>query len=102
MASRLKLHDEFCKVARNTNVYFNPPEGFRMKYPAIRYSLSGGVSVRANNRLYRNTDQYSAIVIDEDPDSTIFRDILEHFPMSSLGTPYVANGLNHWPITIYY
>lgn len=102
MASRLQLHTEICKVARNNNVYFNPPEDFRMQYPAIRYSLSGVDLVRANNGIYRSTNQYSVTVIDEDPDSTIFMDILAHFPMCSLGRPYPADGLNHWPITLYY
>lgn len=102
MASRLKLHNEICNVARTNNVYFNPPEDFRMQYPAIRYSLSGVVLVRANNGIYRSTNQYSLTVIDEDPDSTIFADIFHHFPMCSVGRPYVSDGLNHWPITLYY
>lgn len=102
MASRLKLHTELCKVLGTENVYFNPPEDIRMKYPAIRYSLSGVDLVRANNGVYRSTNQYSVTVIDEDPDSDIYVKILTNFPMCSIGRPYVADGLNHWPITLYY
>ena len=102
MASRLELHEELCKLLGSTNVYFNPPEDVMMKYPAIRYSLSGVDHVRANNKIYRNTNQYSLVVIDPDPDSQIFTDLLAHFPMCSLGRPYTAENLSHFPLTLYY
>lgn len=102
MASRLKLHEELCEILGSRNVYFNPPEDHKMKYPAIRYSLSGVDHARANNVIYRNTNQYSVIVIDEDPDSTIFMRILEHFQMCSAGSPYTAENLSHFPLTLYH
>ena len=102
MASRLELHEELCEILGSRNVYFNPPEDVKMKYPAIRYSLSGVDLVKANNKIYRNTNQYSLTVIDEDPDSDIYMKILTHFPMCSLGRPYPADGLNHFPLTLYY
>lgn len=102
MPSRLELHDELCEILGSRNVYFNPPEGVKMQYPAIRYSLSGVDLVHANNKVYRNTNQYSLMVIDEDPDSTIFLRILSHFPMCSLGRPYPSDNLSHFPLTLYY
>ena len=102
MASRLDLHEELCELLGSRNVYFNPPEDMKMKYPAIRYSLSGVDLARANNGIYRSTNQYSLTVIDEDPDSTIFLKLLSHFQMCSLGRPYPAEGLNHFPLTLYY
>ena len=102
MASRLELHEELCKLLGSRNVYFNPPEDIKMKYPAIRYSLSGVDLARADNKIYRNTNQYSLTVIDEDPDSQIYVKILTHFQMASLGRPYPAENLNHFPLTLYY
>ena len=102
MASRLELHEELCELLGSRNVYFNPPEDIKMNYPAIRYSLSGVDLVHANNKVYRSTNQYSLMVIDPDPDSEIHTKILQHFPMCNLGRPYPAEGLNHFPLTLYF
>lgn len=102
MASRLELHEELCKILGSRNVYFNPPEDVKMQYPAIRYSLAGMDLVHANNKIYRNTNQYSVTVIDEDPDSDIHTKILHKFSMCSLNRPYPSDGLNHFPLTLYY
>lgn len=102
MASRTELHDELIDILGAKNVYYNPPETVKMEYPAIRYSLSGIDHLRANNKIYKNTNQYLVIVIDEDADSEIHNRILEHFPMCSFGHPYVADNLYHFPLTLYY
>lgn len=102
MASRLELHEELCEVLGSRNVYFQPPESVKMKYDAIRYQL-GGIDVkRANNTVYRNTNQYDGVVITKDPDTTIPTTLLMRFQMCSLGRPYTADNLNHYPFTIYY
>lgn len=102
MASRLKLHEELCEILGTRNVYFQPPASVMMQYDAIRYSLADPNLVRADDGIYLKTNQYDGIVITHDPDSTIPDAILYHFPMSSLGRPYVADNLNHFPFTIYY
>lgn len=102
MASRLILHEELCKILGSRNVYFNPPETVKMKYPAIRYSLSGVDLAHANDKIYKNTNQYSITVIDENPDSKIYVDIMKHFSMCRPSGPYLADGLNHFPLTLYY
>ena len=102
MASRLKLHEEFCTILESKNVYFQPPESVKMEYPAIRYSASDPDQKSANNRNYSKTNKYEGVVIDHDPDSDISDKILAHFPMCRLGRPYPANGLNHFPFTLYY
>ena len=102
MASRLELHEELCTVLGSRNVYFNPPESVRMNYDAIRYKLSGKDIKRANNKIYQSVNQYDGVVITRDPDTTIPDSLLEHFEMCSLGRPYPADNLNHYPFTLYY
>ena len=102
MASRLDLHEEFCTILESRNVYYDPPASVLMKYDAIRYKLSSKDLKRANNRIYRSTNEYEAIFITRDPDSPIPDTILEHFEMCSFGKPYVADNLYHFPFTIYY
>ena len=102
MASRLDLHEELCSVLGSRNVYFQPPESVKMKYPCIRYSSDGVDSVHANNRAYRNVKRYEGVVIDSNPDSVIADKILAHFEMCSLSPGYTADNLNHFPFTLYY
>lgn len=102
MASRLNLHEELCEILGTRNVYFQPPESVRMQYDAIRYSLAGKDLMRANNRVYRNTNQYDGVVITSNPDSIVPDAILNHFEMVSFGNPYTADNLYHYPFTLYY
>lgn len=102
MASRLELHEELCEVLGTRNVYFQPPESVKMKYDAIRYELGGKDIKRANNSAYRITNQYDGVVITRDPDTTIPDQLVARFEMCSLGRPYTADNLNHYPFTIYY
>lgn len=102
MASRLNLHEELCDILGSKNVYFQPPESVKMKYDAIRYSLSGKDLKRANNRIYQNTNQYDGVVITTNPDSTVPDELLNHFEMVSFGRPYTADNLHHYPFTLYY
>lgn len=102
MASRLELHEEFCKILGTRNVYFRSPSSEKMKYEAIRYDLSGKDLKRANDRIYQNMNCYEGVVITRDPDSTTPDIILNHFQMCSFGKPYMADNLNHFPFTLYY
>ena len=102
MASRLKLHEELCKILGSQNVYFQTPESVRMNYDAIRYSLSGKDLKRANNRIYHSTNQYEGVVITKNPDSTVPDALLNHFEMINFGRPYTADNLHHFPFTLYY
>ena len=107
MASRLKLHDEFIDILGTRNeehsrVYFQPPESKKMTYPCIRYKKSAPFFKTANNKNYSMINKYECVVIDWDPDSKIPDEIVEHFSMCSLGNPYTADNLNHFPFTLYY
>lgn len=102
MGSRLKLHEELCEILETMNVYNDPPASVKMKYPCIRY-LKGAPDVkRANNAVYRSTECYEGVVIDEDPDSEIPDKLLSRFQMCRLGKSYFAENLYHTPFTIYY
>lgn len=102
MASRLELHEELCDILGSRNVYFQPPESIKMKYPCIKYSLSRMLHKHANNKIYKNDIGYEVIVIDLDPDSTIHVKLLEHFQMCRFERSYTADDLNHNVLTIFY
>lgn len=100
MASRLSLQEELELFTEN--VYFNPPKSLIMKYDCIRYKLSGIDTSIANNKTYRATNEYELIVISEDPDCEIPSKLMAHFPMCSFVRFYIADGLNHFVLKLYY
>lgn len=100
--SRLKLHEELCKILGTRYVYFQPPESIKLNYPCIVYSKSEPSKRNANDKLYLNTNKYEGVVIDRDPDSEIPNKIVTHFPMCSLGRSYTSDNLNHTSFTLYY
>lgn len=102
MANRLDLHEEFCNILKTRNVYFNPPEGVKMNYPCIRYKLGGLDQKFADDISYRNVKKYEITVIDPDPDSAIYEEIIKHFRMCKLDGIYMASNLYHFVITLYY
>lgn len=101
MASRLELHEKLKELLGSGNVYYQPPAKHNMSYDAIRYSLSRKDTKFADDRRYKNMNCYELIVISRLPDPEVIEKILD-LPYSSLGRPYVADNLNHYPITLYY
>lgn len=102
MAERLTLHEELCELLGSRNVYFQTPESVKMSYDAIRYQLGGKDIIRANNHIYRKVNRYEGVIITRNPDTTLPDELIEHFEMCSLGRPYTADNLNHYPFTLYY
>lgn len=101
MPSRDELQTIFEELLGSRNVYYDPPTNLRMNYDAIRYSLSA-LNIRfANDKRYLNKKRYDAVVIARDPDPEVVDKILE-LPYTSMGKPYTADNLHHYPITIYF
>lgn len=101
MADRLELQSKFEELLGSRNVYYQPPENLKMNYPAIRYSLSGIENRPANNNKYLTLKRYDGIVISKKVDP----EIIEHIAVLkyvTIGRPYIAENLYHYPFTIYY
>ena len=101
MASRLNLHAELGEILGSKNVYYQPPESIKMKYPAIVYSKSNIRSTFANNAAYSNKKSYTITVIDKRPDNDVINELLK-LPYSSFDRHYVSDNLNHDVISLYY
>jgi hypothetical protein len=100
MASRLKLHEKFKELLGSGNVYYQPPAN-GMQYPAIRYSISDIDIKRADDTAYLKTRCYEVIVISKTPDHPVIEKILE-LPHSRFSRHYIADGLNHDVLTLYF
>lgn len=101
MASRLKLQNKLEELLGSENVYFQPPSSVKMKYPAIKYSLSNIEIKHADGTSYNNKRVYELILIDSNPDSE-FVDKLLQLPYCSFDRFYPSDNLNHYSFTLYY
>lgn len=101
MNSRLKLHELLCEALGSRQVYFQPPETVKMKYPAIVYSRNNISNRHANDDVYMQSPSYSITVIDKNPDSDIV-DKVSLLPRCRFDRHYTSDNLNHDTFTIYY
>lgn len=101
MASRTELQTCLQDLLGSNNVYYQSPEGTKMKYPAIRYSKSNIKATKANNTNYKLTNCYEIIVMDTKPDNPVINKLLE-LPYCAYSRNYKADGLNHDVFTLYF
>ena len=101
MDRRLKLHEELCDILGSRNVYFQPPESVKLKYPCIIYERSTGQTMHANNRMYSHLVSYTVKLITRNPKDPLI-DKLIKLPKCSFDRPYKADKLYHYVYTIYY
>ena len=101
MASRLNLHIILKSILGSENVYFQPPESIKMKYPAITYALDDIRSSHADNGVYSSRKKYTATLLDSNPDSQ-YVDMLAAMPTCQFERHYTSDNLNHWLFSFYY
>lgn len=99
--TRLTLQTKLEDLLGSNHVYYQPPENLKMEYPAIRYSKNDIENIYASNIKYISRDVYDLIVIDKKPDNPVIKKLLE-LPYSEFDRHYVADGLNHDIIRIFY
>lgn len=104
MDRRLKLHKKFTEVLPylGKNIHFQPPNGYKLKYPCVLYSKVGMNHTYADNKLYVGMDEYKVTVIETDPDGSIAYDILNEFKRVKFNTKFNNDGLYHTEISLYY
>lgn len=101
MNRRLELHELLCKVLGSRQVYYQPPESVKMKYPAIVYSRYDIENSSADNIPYKQSHFYQITVVDSDPDSEIVYKVSK-LPMCTFDRHYTKDNLNHDVFTICY
>ncbi len=101
MADRLSLQYLLEELLGSENVYFQPPESMKIKYPAIIYGLADIGNTHADDGVYLSRKRYQITLIDADPDSE-FVDKLVSLPTCRFDRSYASDNLNHWVVTIYY
>jgi len=99
---RHELHNKLKEVFGSNNIYFQPPENVRLKYPCIVYTRGSINDVPADNRDYTRRVRYTLTLIGEDPDSDMVDKLLEQLPYCSYDRYFVADNLSHDVFTLFY
>ena len=94
MGSRLELQKLLESILGSRNVYYQPPESIKIKYPAIIYSRNNVDNNFADDIVYMQNHTYQIIVIDANPDSEIVNKISK-LPMCRYNRHYTSDNLNH-------
>lgn len=102
MGRRLDLHEILVGILGSGNVYFQPPETIKMKYPCIVYEWASNNTQFADNYPYYIKRRYTITVIDPNPDSEIPDRVSKLQMCKPSNTNYQADKLNHYPFDLYY
>lgn len=100
--TRLNLDKELRALLGTSNVYFQPPESIKLKYPCFIYNLSSVPSIYANDRVYKSHRRYQVTYVTSDPDTQMIDDFLAAFQLVGFDRHFAADRLNHYIFTLYY
>jgi len=99
--TRVELDKILRTTLGSTNVYFDPPESFKLKYPCIVYSLGGHTEVFADDHKYYGMKRYTLTYITKNADDPMV-DTLDDLQYCRLNRPYTADGMYHYAFDIYF
>lgn len=97
---RIELDAKLREVLGSTNVYFQPPESIKLKYPCIIYNLSSATDMHADDQLYRRMKRYSVTYITKNADDPKL-DEIDNMRYCSFERGYAADNLYHFVYNIY-
>lgn len=84
------------------NVYYQPPESVKLKYPCVIVKKNPGDMKPADNIKYIYSPSYTLTVIDRDPDRALAEQIFMSFMISRYDQNFVRDNLYHDIITVYF
>lgn len=99
--TRLDLQTLLEGILGSRNVYYQPPENVKLKYPCIVYELNNITTEKADDINYLKNDRYSVTLIHRDPDNTIFRDI-QDLQYCELDRTFINDNLYHYVFTLFF
>lgn len=101
MMDRHQLQTELERLGIK-NVYFQPPENVKLKYPACIYSLMNHRTHHADDRPYFARPKYNVQYITRDPDDSMINNLVMAFPTITHNTSFKSDGLYHFSYELYF
>lgn len=99
--TRLAFQSLLESILGSKNVYFQPPETVKMRYPCIVYKLDDIPEKYADNENYVSNYSYTVTLLDSDPDNDTV-DKLKKLRYSKFVKHFSTQGLNHYVFSIKY
>ena len=96
---RLELHNLLIETIGSNNVYFQPPETVKMKYPCVVYHMGYIDTGHADNKPYVTHYRYVLTYITRNPDDKAIEDI-KLLPATKFERYYSADNLHHYSYEI--
>lgn len=93
--TRIELQEKLEEFLGSRNVYYQPPESIKLKYPCIIYEKGRTGQVYADNITYLKNKQYQLTLVYQDADSELPDKILDFFEGIVHDRPYKADNLYH-------
>lgn len=102
MRDRLQLHNQLSEILETSNLYYQQPENFRLKYPCVIYNQEPGNIKRAGNTLYGYIKKYSVTFISNIENDNVIPKMLVSFELCTVERTFVSDNLYHYIFTLYY
>lgn len=99
---RERLQKELEEILGSKNVYFQPPNNTKLKYPCIIYKRDVADAIYADDRVYSITMRYALTIISRDPDNDIYDRIAKSMRYVTYNRNFIVDGLNHDVLYLYY
>ena len=102
MASRLKLQRELEEFLGNKNVYFQPPESVKLRFPCIVYEYDVGITKYADDIPYQYIRPYKITIITQNPESDLVSKLAYKYPTIRQLPHFVSDNRYHDAFRLYY
>ena len=102
MSRRIDLHSELLALLGSNNVYFQPPESVKLKYPCIIYNLDNFLPRFADDKTYLGKRSYQILYITKNPDDEMIEKLIDSFQLIRFSRSFTSDNLNHYSYTLYY
>lgn len=98
--TRLNLDNELRAIKEN--VYFQPPESLKLKYPCFIYNLSSITPIYADDKTYKYHRRWQITYVTQKPDDDLIEIMLSRFKMITFDRHFTSDRLNHYIFNLYY
>lgn len=98
---RLELHEKLCDFLGSRNVYYQPPETVKLRYPCIIYSLNFINHRYSDDLIYMKDNEYQLMLITKDPDDNLLEK-MSWFRTARFERSYIRDNLYHYLFRLYY
>lgn len=101
MHSRLDMQEHLQRLLGSKNVYFQPPEGMRISYPAFVYDHARRADRFANGSRYLKRRSYYVQYISQTYDEAFVENILDQ-EYCAFDKYFAKDDLYHFNFTMFY